>query len=200
MQVGEEIRRYFEEEGLEKMLGGLEVKTEPIWRPPEGIGDKGFIYITGTNIGYPLVQGRDNYEYLSLSPERIKNIHGSIFIDYRNQNPFNGDFNTIIYGHNMRDGTMFHNLSLVDPKEVKTLVHIWDGKENSVWEVFASFVVSSETWVYQVNPEKNEYWEQIAVKANIELTEDLLITPSVLTLSTCTISGEGRIVWQARRL
>jgi len=208
MRTEKEIRTYFEEKGLEEMLGDLEAKTAPFWRPPERLElemrktaeGRGFIYITGTNIRYPLVQGQNNYEYLNLSPERVRNLHGSIFIDYRNQSPFNGDFNTIIHGHNMRDGTMFHNLNLVDPREVKTLVHIWDEKENSVWEVFASFVVSDEVWVYQINPDRNEYLRQISFIAEIELSEDLLTTSSILTLSTCTISGEDRVVWQARRL
>ena len=69
---------------------------------------KGYIEIKGTNINYPIVQSTDNDYYLNHLPNGEKNKMGSIYLDYRN-NDFE-DENTIIYGHNMNDGTMFSEL------------------------------------------------------------------------------------------
>jgi sortase B len=64
----------------------------------------------GNDINYPVVQGRDNDYYLNRLFNLERNKMGSIFMDYRNRNDFS-DRNTIIYGHNMRDGSMFSTLS-----------------------------------------------------------------------------------------
>lgn len=71
-------------------------------------GIKGYIEIPDTNISYPIVQGNDNSYYLRRLPSGEKNRRGSIYLDYRN-NGFN-DENTVIYGHNFNDGTMFSDL------------------------------------------------------------------------------------------
>ena len=68
----------------------------------------GYIEIPNTNISYPIMQGEDNNYYLKHLPNGDSNKIGSIFIDYRN-NEFN-DQNTIIYGHNFNNGTMFIKL------------------------------------------------------------------------------------------
>lgn len=58
---------------------------------------------------YPVVQGEDNQYYLSHTFRKESNIAGSIFLDYRNSRDFT-DSKIIIYGHNMKDGSMFHVL------------------------------------------------------------------------------------------
>ena len=58
---------------------------------------------------YPVVQGKDNSYYLSNTFRKENNIAGSIFLDYRNSSNFT-DGRSIIYGHNMKDGSMFHGL------------------------------------------------------------------------------------------
>lgn len=71
-------------------------------------GATGYIDIPNTNISYPIMQGEDNSYYLKHLPNGDRNKMGSIFLDYRN-NGFN-DKNTIIYGHNFNNGTMFSDL------------------------------------------------------------------------------------------
>ena len=58
---------------------------------------------------YPVVQGEDNQYYLSHTFRKESNKAGSIFLDYRNSRDFT-DPNTVIYGHNMRNGSMFRSL------------------------------------------------------------------------------------------
>ena len=58
---------------------------------------------------YPVVRGEDNSYYLNHTVQKTYNIAGSIFLDYRNERDFS-DSKNIIYGHNMKDGSMFSNL------------------------------------------------------------------------------------------
>lgn len=69
----------------------------------------GWIYIEGTDISYPLLCGRDNQQYLFQSYEKKYLTAGSIYIDYRCSRDFT-DSRTVVYGHNMRNGSMFGKL------------------------------------------------------------------------------------------
>ena len=69
----------------------------------------GWIELPGTDISYPIMQGASNETYLRHTFNKEYLISGSIFMDFRNNKDYS-DFNTIIFGHNMRDGTMFSQL------------------------------------------------------------------------------------------
>ena len=69
----------------------------------------GWIKINGTKVDYPIVKHNDNSYYLTHSFDKTENEAGWIFMDSRN-NHNNLDFNTIIYGHGRRDGSMFGGL------------------------------------------------------------------------------------------
>ena len=68
----------------------------------------GWIKIENTNINYPILKDDENLKYLKHSYNEKYNNNGSIFT--LNADPFN-DENTVIYGHNMKNGTMFSELS-----------------------------------------------------------------------------------------
>ena len=78
-------------------------------QPRENRHAVGWLDITGTDILYPLVQGPDNTYYMTHTFLRKKNASGAIFMDCWNAPDFT-DFNTVIYGHNMKDGSMFAGL------------------------------------------------------------------------------------------
>lgn len=69
----------------------------------------GWIDIPGTSITYPVVQAADNDYYLNRGINRLRSGSGAIFMDCRNSDDLSDD-NTIIYGHNMRNGSMFGSL------------------------------------------------------------------------------------------
>ena len=69
----------------------------------------GWLKIYNTSIDYPILQGKNNTDYLSLNYKNEYSSSGSIFLDYRNNKYFNDDFN-IIYGHNLSYKAMFSEL------------------------------------------------------------------------------------------
>lgn len=69
----------------------------------------GWVYAKGTGIDYPIVQGKDNEEYLHMDFNKKKSSSGTIFLDHGCDKTFATD-NNIIYGHHMKNGTMFANL------------------------------------------------------------------------------------------
>jgi len=69
-----------------------------------------YIEVPGTDISYPILQSKnDNSYYLNYTIEGIKGLPGSIYTENYNSKEF-GDRNTVIYGHNMKNGTMFAQL------------------------------------------------------------------------------------------
>ena len=69
----------------------------------------GWIKLDETMIDYPIVQGSNNSYYLSRSAEKRSSKSGAIFLDYRAEKDFS-NFSSVIYGHNMKAGTMFGGL------------------------------------------------------------------------------------------
>lgn len=70
---------------------------------------KMWIQIENTNINYPVVQGSDNDYYLKHNFRKESNIFGTVFVE--SANDIDNDKNIILYGHNMRNGTMFNNIT-----------------------------------------------------------------------------------------
>ena len=71
----------------------------------------GYISIDGTNIRYPMVQSDDNDFYLTHSYTGKALKSGAIFVDYRNSRTISRNRNTVVYGHNMENGAMFHSMT-----------------------------------------------------------------------------------------
>ena len=69
-----------------------------------------WVTIEGTNIHYPVVQGPDNDYYLDHLFDGRESGVGSIFMDYRNAPDLSGR-NTVLYGHNLKDGTMLNQIT-----------------------------------------------------------------------------------------
>jgi len=118
-------------------------------------GIVGWIVVPGTEISYPIVQGTDNERYLWHTISGERNNSGAIFLDYRNAVDFSDPL-TIVYGHNMRDGSMFAPL------------HGWDGDYfivhtpcgTMLFEVFDRQLVQENDALYQLchAPRDNGAW------------------------------------------
>jgi len=99
-----------------------------------------YIHIDGTNISNVVLQGSDNFFYLHRDMHRQHNVNGSLFLDYQN-NPHFSDRSSIIYGHNMRNGTMFHNLRYfinADYFNTNRYITVFTETEMLTYQVFAA--------------------------------------------------------------
>lgn len=160
----------------------------------------GWLTVYGTPIDYPLVQGPDNFSYLSTSVKLEYSLTGSLFLDYQNSRDFS-DFNTVIYGHNMTPQVMFGSIrDFEDPDYFEehaygSLYH--DGREYGL-KIFSFFKAeASDSTVYNIGVEGEE--ERQAYLSYIESltvnSRDVEVTPQdhILLLSTCSSeSASGR--------
>ena len=165
----------------------------------------GWIFIPDTQVDYPVMQGTDNDYYLNHSWDETKSIMGSIFLEYQNS-PELTDFNTIVYGHNMRDGSMFADLrvySLQEYWEAQPYVYIVTDAGVYRYEIFAFLSADVDSLTYGTNPNRDDTKEKFL---DLSLENSWLdtgirpaITDRILTLSTCTGFGySSRFVVQAR--
>lgn len=76
----------------------------------------GWLTIEGTNIDYPVMQGKDNLEYLNKDPYGEYSLSGSIFLDVRCEKDFSSEY-SLLYGHHMEYGAMFGALDDFSDKE-----------------------------------------------------------------------------------
>lgn len=113
---------------------------------------------------YPVVQGEDNQYYLSHTFRKESNIAGSIFLDYRNSRDFT-DSKNIIYGHNMKDGSMFHVLRKFQDmdfynKHREILLYLPDGS-TQIYKIVGYEEVKATGEVYEIENEKTDEKEII---------------------------------------
>ena len=160
-----------------------------------------WIEIPGTPLSLPVVQGKDNDYYLNHDIEKSRNALGVPFMDYRNKADFS-DQNTIIYGHRVKNGKVFHPLlSYEDPEFVKTApkIVVDTEKGRKVYEIFAA---------YKANPYEDfrsvqyEGKRLAAFRTRLE-TKNILKGPlnwqgeKIISLQTCS-GKEERMVLHGR--
>ena len=117
----------------------------------------GWIYIEGTDINYPIVQGADNDYYLSRLVDGTSNRGGSIFLDYRNEPDFS-DYHTVIYGHNMKNGTMFADIIKYKKKafyEAHPMGKIMTPQGNCQIEIIGGYVADLRDPAWRLNFESD---------------------------------------------
>lgn len=151
----------------------------------------GWIDIPGAGISYPLVQGDDNNYYLTHMSSGEYGIHGSIFMDAHN-NPDFTDGNTIIYGHNMKDGTMF---AALDAYQAPALFqqypyfYIYLPGCTLEYQIFSCYYgrTGSIGYTYGFGREETfkDFLESISAYAAYDTNINVSITDRIVTLSTC---------------
>lgn len=151
-----------------------------------------WIYIEGTNINYPVVQGGDNSYYLNHLFDRTHNSAGTIFMDYRNQQDLL-DRNTVLYGHHMQNGTMFQHITKYKQQEFydqHPVCLIMTPNGNYRLEFFAGYItdMNDQSWKMEfASDEEYAGWLQDAAsKSLFTSTVEPAAQHRVITLSTCT--------------
>ena len=144
-------------------------------------------------ISYPIIQGKDNDKYLKKTVEGKKNSAGSIFMDAYNTADFS-DKNTFIYGHNMKNGSMFGQLrkyKSFDFYKENPYFYIYtpDGKEVK-YEVYAVCIVEDTSESYNKFYENDDaylkYLQYIKSIARYDTGVKVTAQTQLVSLSTCT--------------
>lgn len=161
----------------------------------------GWIYIPDTAVSYPLMYSEEQEEYLYKSWDGQPNNAGSIFLERLNKTDIS-DFHTIIYGHNMKNGSMFGDLVgywKQDFYDSHPYVYLVTDRGIFRYEIFAAYEAGVESNTYRLyfadDAQKQacvqEYLSQSVVQPRI--TPDS--TAPILTLSTCTGTGIYTTRW-----
>ena len=159
-----------------------------------------WIYIPGTQVDYPVLQHpTDNTYYLNYNMNGTRGYPGCIYTEKENSKDFT-DFNTIMYGHNMRNKTMFETLHYYEDKAFfvnNPYVYVYRGDRVLVYEIFAAYIAGNEHILYsydfQTQEGRQNYVDQIEKGTSGNLRDDVEVTADshILTLSTC-ISGKAK--------
>ena len=166
----------------------------------------GFIEITGTNISYPVAQTGNNVFYLYHDLSWNRSSAGSIFLDYENNLYQLADDNTIIYGHNMHNGSMFHNIRHFHREEFfrnHTYILLCTPYRETVWDIFAFFHTTIAFCYLTTNFHSREafYDFLMELQGRSIFETDIVLSENdqILILSTCGVTGgENRYVVVSR--
>ena len=156
-----------------------------------------WLYIPDTNINCPVMQSGDNEYYTRRAVDGSYLYAGSLFMDYRCSSDFS-DFNSVIYGHNMGNGTMFADIPNYENEEY-FMNHSfgWLTTENDVRliDFFAVARTSDTSGLYLADSTFEKWDSQLRNCASIYKEIEVTESDHLLMLSTCTgAEGSSRTI------
>lgn len=166
-----------------------------------------WINIPGTVIDYPIVRNADdNAYYLTHTVENKKSAYGAIYTEDYNDMDF-ADFNTVIYGHNMKNGTMFGSLKKYRNKsffDENREINVYMPGRIMKYRIFAAHITDDRhillSYDFKNESVRNEYISDIFSNKNMSslFDEEVPLTADdrIITLSTCTGKTEERYLVQ----
>ncbi len=152
----------------------------------------GWIYMEDSPINYPLVQGKDNEQYVKKLADGSYNSAGSIFMDYRNE-PDLSDRHTVIYGHRMNNGSMFG--TIVNYKDQSYFnshqrCMLLTPNGNYIVEFFAGYVaeLNDQAWKLEFGSDEEftDWLEEAVARSTFISPVNPTAQDRIITLSTCT--------------
>ena len=193
-----------EEKVMREATCSITVDFDALWKINPDV--KGWIYLEALNITYPVVKGETNDDYIYTSVKGTANSGGSIFMDYRNSDSFL-DPHTLIYGHNMKDGSMFGKLKklydqdFVDEWGASLCFWIITPEGKYRYDIFSIHTVSATGEAYTLFMGQGdvvaEYINKMARQTGVALPQRVYNdNDKVITLSTCTSGDDYRLVVQ----
>ena len=173
--------------------GGLTVDFDALCAAhPDVVG---YIYCPGTNISYAVLYGKGNDYYLYHDIDGNYNDNGSIFVEEVNSSSFS-DNNTILYGHHMKSGLMFANLTLYKNSSFypnHPCMYLYTPTQDYRIDLYAGFVCAHDDEVYATGLTQ----EQLKAMAAKSTFTSAIDTPTgrTITMSTCSYEmPNGRYV------
>ncbi len=170
----------------------------------------GWISIDNIKVDNPVVQSSDPLDplkYLVKGPDEKESKYGAIFLDIRNSADAS-DRHTIIYGHNMKDGSMFGQLDMYLKKtfyDTHLIIRYDTLYQELEWEVYNVFKTTIDFYYIETYFTSDEDFVNLMMQCvykSYYKNNEAVITPEdrILTLSTCTDGNndDERLVLQAR--
>ena len=151
----------------------------------------GWLYCENTPVNYPIVQSDDNDYYLRRMLNGKYNIAGSVFMDYRCRSDYSS-LNTIIYGHNMKNDSMFGTFTDYKSQgyyDEHPVLWLLTPEVNYKIELMAGYVTPSDSDAYSEFISHEELYEYIQEAKNKSTFSSPLTCSSedrIVTLSTCS--------------
>lgn len=151
-----------------------------------------WLKVDNTNIDYPVVQSKDNNYYLNHDFNKNPLGSGSIFMDYRNN--FEEDSSVILYGHHMKNKTMFSELDNFKNESFfyeNSLIRIEHKDTTYIYEVFSIYVAdfNNEDYLkveFEDEQDKKDYLTYIKERSLYKKDIDFNCNDSIITLYTCS--------------
>lgn len=163
----------------------------------------GWLRIGALDISYPVAQAADNEYYLHRTFRREEVFSGCIFLNCDNTK-YLTDQNSIVYGHNMKDGSMFGRLKELDQEHYNENPYFWIFTPNLIYQyrIFSTSTVSRAGDPYRTRFSRDDFQafinnsqEQSGIDSHgVTVTTD----DRIVTLSTCTGNDETRFIVQGR--
>ena len=161
----------------------------------------GWIYCAGTPIDYPILYSGDDETYLRHSYDGAACYAGSIFVEGDNSPDFSDD-NTILYGHNMRDGSMFHSLTEWKDQafyEGHPVIWLLTPTQDYRIELISGHTTDARSDCYTrslpTETLRRGYWEDMLAASDFATTVETTPEASLVLLSTCAYDAR-----EARRV
>ncbi len=166
----------------------------------------GWLTVNNTRIDYPIVKAKDNDYYLKRDYNKYRNSMGWIFMDYRNRIDILNQ-NTIIYGHNIKDGIMFGTLryalnSSWYTKTANQIITFNTLNAAMKWQIISIYKIPNTTDYLTTSffskEEYQTFLDMIVGRSIYNFKQPVTTSDKILTLSTCQNRGDERLVIHAK--
>lgn len=208
----EVLERKVETAGKAETVENGEEKSLPLMRNPINFAELnkinediiGWLRIRALDVSYPIAQSEDNDYYLHRTFKREDNFAGCIFLNCGNSRFFT-DQNSIVYGHNMKNGSMFGTLKKFQEQEVyDECSYFWIFTPEFIYQyrIFSCSVVSKIGDPYRTRFLTDDFREFIETCQENSMVDNhgMVVTTNdrIVTLSTCTGDDSTRFIVQGK--
>ncbi len=168
----------------------------------------GWIQFENFYLSYPIAKDNGKNYYLTHTIDKKENKSGSIYIPKQNSRDFN-DTNTIIYGHNMKNGTMFGLLGRYKEKEYYELnktFYIYTPKDERRYQIFSVYVGDANGNAYSIygatgSEDYGKFLQDLKKKSKYDTGVNVTKDDTIVTLSTCVTNQDSkRLIIHAKRI
>lgn len=176
--------------------------TELLKTNPDTVG---WLKVNNTKVDLPIVKTTDNKFYLNHNFDKKYSTFGWVYVDYRN-NLDNLSKNIIIYGHTYKNDLMFSSLknalekSWYENKD-NLIIELKTPKDNYKYKIFSIYTTKKTDSYLKTSftsQEFNEYINNSLSKSINNFNTEVNESDKILTLSTCYLNSNNRLVIQAK--